>query len=143
MAVSDENCSVPRPEGLSPLTLAFMGDAVYEQLVRRELICQSGSMPAHALHNRAVELVRCSAQARAYRYLTGSGILDEKEEAVLRRGRNNSSAKCPKNADYMDYRMATGVEALFGYLFLAGEGERLEELFRKILQETCKGDDGE
>ena len=67
----------------------------------------------------------------------------EKEEAVLRRGRNNSSAKCPKNADYMDYRMATGVEALFGYLFLAGEGERLEELFRKILQETCKGDDGE
>ena len=99
MAVSDEKCSVPRPEGLSPLTLAFMGDAVYEQLVRRELICQSGSMPAHALHNRAVELVRCSAQARAYRYLTGSGILDETEEAVLRRGRNNSSAKCPKNAD--------------------------------------------
>ena len=141
--MSDEKCSVPRPEGLSPLTLAFMGDAVYEQLVRRELICQSGSMPAHALHNRAVELVRCSAQARAYRYLTGSGILDEKEEAVLRRGRNNSSAKCPKNADYMDYRMATGVEALFGYLFLAGEGERLEELFRKILQETCKGEDGQ
>ena len=119
-----------------------MGDAAYEILVRRELICQNGSMPAHALHEKAVELVRCSSQAKAYRFLADSGILDETEATVMKRGRNNSSVKCPKNADLMEYRMATGIEALFGYLFLSGKQERMEELFRRILQETCltKGD---
>jgi ribonuclease-3 family protein len=134
--MTDEIQSLQRPEILSPLTLAFMGDAVYELFVRRELICQNGSMPAHVLHEKAVELVRCSAQAKAYCFLSDSGLLDETEAAVLRRGRNNSSVKCPKNADLMEYRRATGVEALFGYLFLAGRQERLEELFHRILQEA-------
>jgi len=136
-AMTGESQTVQRPEGLSPLTLAFMGDAVYELFVRQELICRNGSMPAHALHEKAVELVRCSSQAKAYHFLAGSGILDEIETAVLRRGRNNSSVKCPKNANLMEYRMATGVEALFGYLFLAGKQERMSELFHKILQEAC------
>ncbi len=132
--MTEETQIIQRPQGLSPLTLAFMGDAVYEVFVRRELIRQSGSMPAHALHERAVELVRCSAQAKAYLFLNDSGLLEETEADVLRRGRNNSSVKCPKNANLMDYRMATGVEALFGYLFLAGKQGRMEELFRMILE---------
>ena len=123
--------SMEHPERLSPLTLAFMGDAVYELLVRRQLTIQ-GSMPAHALHQKAVELVRCSAQARAYRLL--GGILTEKELSILKRGRNSSSTKCPKHADPIEYRMATGVEALFGYLFLNGEEKRIQELFRNILE---------
>ena len=120
------------PQQLSPLTLAFMGDAVYELLVRQQLTMQ-GSMPANALHKLAVELVRCSAQARAYRLL--EGVLTEKELAILKRGRNSSSTKCPKNADPIEYRMATGVAALFGYLFLSGDEKRIRELFRMILAE--------
>lgn len=123
------------PERLSPLTLAFMGDAVYELLVRQELTMK-GSMPVNALHKLAVELVRCSAQARAYRLL--EGILSEKELAILKRGRNSSSTKCPKHADPIEYRMATGVEALFGYLFLNGEEKRIRELFRLILEQEEK-----
>lgn len=137
-----EEAIIQRPGGLNPLTLAFMGDAVYEIIVRRELIRKYGSMPAHTLHEKAVELVRCSAQAKAYHMLTQEGCLTEDESDILRRGRNNSSVKCPKNADLMEYRMATGLEALFGYLFLAGRQERIEELFRRILEaaETPEGD---
>ena len=121
------------PGRLSPLTLAFMGDAVYELLVRQQLTMQ-GSMPANALHKLAVEMVRCSAQAKAYRLLEEK--LSEQELAILKRGRNSSSTKCPKNADPIEYRMATGVEALFGYLFLNGEEQRIRELFRLILEDT-------
>ena len=121
------------PGRLSPLTLAFMGDAVYELLVRQQLTMQ-GSMPANALHKLAVEMVRCSAQAKAYRLLEEK--LTEQELAILKRGRNSSSTKCPKNADPIEYRMATGVEALFGYLFLNGEEQRIRELFRLILEDT-------
>lgn len=126
------SAQMEHPGRLSPLTLAFMGDAVYELLVRQQLTMQ-GSMPANALHKLAVELVRCSAQARAYRLLEDK--LTEQELAILKRGRNSSSTKCPKNADPIEYRMATGVEALFGYLFLNGEEKRIRELFRMILAE--------
>jgi len=128
------SAKMEHPGRLSPLTLAFMGDAVYELLVRQQLTMQ-GSMPANALHKLAVELVRCSAQARAYRLLEDK--LTEQELAVLKRGRNSSSTKCPKHADPIEYRMATGVEALFGYLFLNGEEKRIRELFRMILAEEA------
>ncbi len=123
------------PQRLSPLTLAFLGDAVYELMVRHYLTMQ-GSMPAHLLHQKAVELVRCSAQAQAYRLLEEH--LHEDELAILKRGRNNSSVKSPKNADPIEYRMATGVEALFGYLFLSGEQKRLEQLFQMILSKEIQ-----
>ncbi|MDD2956133.1 MAG: ribonuclease III domain-containing protein [Oscillospiraceae bacterium] len=116
---------------MSPLTLAFVGDGVYELLVREHVVAAHGSMPAKKLHQQSVELVRASYQAAAYDLL--EPVLSEKEQEVLRRGRNANSASVPKHADLMDYRKATGVETLFGYLYLNGDISRVEELFRLAL----------
>ncbi len=124
---------------LSPLTLAFLGDGVYELLVRRTLIERHGSMPANKLHTLTVQLVRASAQAKVYDVLYDK--LSGQEQDILRRGRNANSTKCPKNADPGEYRKATGVEALFGYLYLRGEQGRIEELFERIYDEILRGDE--
>ncbi len=111
------------------MTLAFLGDGVYELFVR-EMLVKNGSMPAGKLHAKAVELVKASAQAKAYDALFDK--LNENEQAVIKRGRNANSTKCPKNANPADYRKATGIETLFGYLYLKGENERMLELFDMI-----------
>ncbi len=120
------------PKQMSPLTLAFLGDAVYE-LLMRERIVASGSMPPNKLHRRTVELVNASFQARAYDIVAGT--LSEEEADILRRGRNSSGVHPPKNADVQDYRKATGLEALIGYLYLAGDLERIHTLMEMILKE--------
>lgn len=117
---------------LSPLTLAFIGDAVYELLVRGQVLAR-GSAPVGKLHHRTVDFVRADAQAKAVRSI--QPVLTETEAAVLRRGRNANSAHIAKNADPADYRYATGLEALFGYLYLIGENQRLRELFTLIIRE--------
>ncbi len=122
-----------KPALLSPLTLAFIGDGVYELLVREHLAAK-GSMPAGKLHKMAVELVRASAQAGLYNKLEEENLLTEQEFAVMKRGRNNNSCHCPKNADPIEYRKATGIEALFGYLYLERQMARLDELFRLALE---------
>jgi len=114
---------------MSPLTLAFVGDVVYELLVRERLAAQ-GDRPVGKLHELAVAQVRASAQARAYRLL--EPVLDEEELSILKRGRNSSSVHPPKNANFQDYRKATGVETLFGFLYLKNRTARCEELFRLI-----------
>lgn len=116
---------------LSPLTLAFLGDGVYELFVR-EMLVKKGSMPAGKLHAKAVELVKAAAQAKAYDELFDS--LSEEEQNIIKRGRNANSTKCPKNANPAEYRKATGIETLFGYLYLKGENERMYELFGKICE---------
>ncbi|SDN40646.1 Mini-ribonuclease 3 [Acetanaerobacterium elongatum] len=133
MQLSIEEASNPKLK--SPLALAFLGDAVYELLVREHL-SQQGSMPAHALHVLAVRLVRASAQAHATELI--AGVLTEEETAILKRGRNANSTTVPKNANPADYRMATGLEALFGYLYLKGEQQRINELFKIIWQSYCE-----
>ncbi len=117
------------PKLYSPLTLAFVGDGVYELLVREKLVA-GGSMPPGKLHSMAVKKVRCSAQSAVYQFLLGK--LAPEEEDIMRRGRNATSGHLPKNADPIDYRQATGVEALFGYLYLKGQTERIYELFALI-----------
>lgn len=116
------------PKALSPSTLAFVGDAVYGLLVRRRLA--EINRPAGVLHKKSVELVNASAQAAAYEllreWLTGD------EEAVFRRGRNSHTSGTPKNATGKEYQTATGLEALFGYLYLLGDTDRLERLFDLI-----------
>ena len=119
------------PRQLSPLTLAFMGDAVYELMVRERLMAQ-GSMPVGKLHKKAVEYVRAGYQARGYDYL--EPLLTQEEADIMRRGRNNSAVHPPKNADMAEYRKATGVEALFGYLHLCGSTERQRELFSLLTE---------
>ena len=99
---------------------------MYGLLVREALLCK-GNCAAKRLHQKSVEQVRCEAQAaaagRLIKYLTAE------EEAILRRGRNAHPAHTPKNSSLADYHMATGVETLFGYLYLKGEIARLRELF--------------
>lgn len=117
---------------MSPLTLAFLGDGVYELFVREYLVSK-GSCPVKKLHSRAVELVRCEAQSKA---LSGDlwPLLTEEEQAVVLRGRNAHVGHVPKNAEVGDYHAATALEALFGYLYLKGETDRLRQLFAVILE---------
>ncbi len=114
---------------LSPVTLAFVGDGVFELLVRERLAAE-GTRPAHRLHSLAVKKVRASAQARAYHALLPA--LNEDETAVLKRGRNANTSRVPKSCAPEEYRKATGVEALFGYLYLRGDVGRLTDLFDLI-----------
>lgn len=115
-----------KPNELSPLTLAFIGDTVFDLLVRESLICQA-NRPANDLHNLAVQKVKASAQAGFVEKLLPH--LTEKEISVYKRGRNAKSGHLPKNASQSDYHMATGFESLIGYLYLSDEIERIKELF--------------
>ena len=117
------------PNELSPLTLAFIGDTVFDLLVREDIIC-GANRPANDLHNLAVKKVRASAQAEFAEKLMPN--LSEKEMSVFKRGRNAKSGHLPKNASQSDYHMATGFEALFGYLYLTGEIERIKELYTML-----------
>jgi len=114
------------PRELSTAALAFVGDAVYSLMVREQLVCTSRS-GADVLHKRAVGQVRCAAQSEAIKRVLD--MLTEEEHAVFNRGRNAHSSHVPKNAAVSDYRAATGVEALFGYIYMCGRIERLRELF--------------
>ncbi len=120
------------PQGLSPLPLAFVGDGVYELMVREYLVSQ-GNCPVKKLHSRKVELVRCQAQAQALSQLLWP-LLPEEERAVAQRGRNAHVGHVPKNAQVADYHGGTALEALFGWLYLKGELARLRELFTKVME---------
>ena len=115
----------------SPLTLAFMGDAVFELMARTLVVTQSNTAP-EKLHKRTTRLVKAEAQAAM-----GHGLWDElteEEQSVYRRGRNAQSYTHAKNASVSDYRHATGLEALFGYLYLTGRQERLRELMKRCVE---------
>lgn len=127
MRFFDMDCN---PSQLSPLTLAFVGDAVFDLFVRERLVCLA-NRPVNRLHSLAVSLVKASSQARAAKKL--SEILSEKELSVLKRGRNAHTNHKAKNASESDYHYATGLEALFGFLYLSGESDRLRELFELTL----------
>ncbi len=115
------------PKLLSPLVLAFLGDAVYEMCARQKIV-NEGNCPVNSMHHKTVGLVCAKAQSAAFEKL--SSHLTEEEMAIYKRGRNAHSASTPKNTDPADYRRATGVEALFGYLYLQGNAARIQELFR-------------
>ena len=115
------------PREYSSLALAHIGDAIFEVLVRLTVLTD-GNMPVNRLHKRARDIVSAKAQAEFYYRIREK--LSEEEADVFRRGRNAKSFTVPKNANLMDYRHATGLEALFGYLYLKGEKARVVELFR-------------
>ncbi|WP_313525127.1 Mini-ribonuclease 3 [Anaerotignum sp.] len=123
------------PRGLSPLGLAYIGDAVYEMFVRLTVLTD-GNAPVNRLHKKARDLVNAKAQAQMYFRIAEE--LTEEEAAVFRRGRNAKSFTTPKNADLMDYRHATGLEALIGYLYLKGEKERAISLFSLGMTDIIK-----
>lgn len=116
-------------QGYSPNVLAFYGDSVYEEMVRR-LVVTTHQTNAGKMHDMAVERVRASYQSEAVNVL--EPLLTEREADIMRRGRNAGGISVPKSAKPSEYRRATGLEALFGYLALTGQQERLEELFGAI-----------
>lgn len=120
------------PNQFSPLVLAYIGDAIYEVYVRGRVLAEHEDMPAYKLHRMTTEYVRAHAQSRSM--LAVEPLLNEREEAVYKRGRNAKSATVPKNADLTEYRRATGFEALVGWLHLGNEEERLEEIMRTAFE---------
>lgn len=114
----------------SPLTLAFLGDSIYDTLVREKLLKQA-NMPVSKLHSMKVKLVCAEYQSKAYDIV--SDIIDEKELSILKRGRNATGNTIPKHADAVEYRKATALECLFGYLSITGRNKRVKELFEIIM----------
>ena len=115
----------------SPLALAYIGDAVYEVLIRTRVMNQ-GNMQVSKMHKRSAELVRAPTQAVIIKLLLEE--LSQEEMAVYKRGRNARSATMAKHATMTEYRMATGFEALVGYLYLEGCHDRLLELIHDGLE---------
>lgn len=129
----------------SPLTLAFIGDDVYD-LVIRTIVVENGNAPANKLHKRASSIVKAEAQKASMEKILPE--LNEEELAVYKRGRNAKSYTKAKNASVGDYRIATGFEALMGFLYLTGQNERLLTLIKKGLEsherekERYRGNEG-
>lgn len=115
-----------KPSQFSPLSLAYIGDGVYELFVRTKVIEQHENLPASKLHKKTVQYVKAHSQANSIDAMLP--YLTDDETAVYKRGRNSKSNTTPKNANMADYRKATGFEALIGFMYLSGENERLNEL---------------
>ena len=106
------------------LTLAFLGDSVFEILVRQKIIL-NGDMKIDKLHDMKVEIVCATFQAKAIKYIVDNDMLSEEELSIFKRGKN-SKCHAPKSTNIIDYRLATGLESLFGYLYLIGNEKRIE-----------------
>ncbi|SEN34260.1 ribonuclease-3 family protein [Paenisporosarcina quisquiliarum] len=122
-----ENLTLSDVKQLNSLALAYMGDAVFEQVVREHLI-RSGRVRPNILHKEATNYVSAKAQATIVKEMLDKGFLSEDEQAVLRRGRNAKSGSVPKNTDVITYHHSTAFEAVIGSLYLSGQTERLQEV---------------
>lgn len=116
-------------EQYSPLVLAYMGDAVYELYVRKMLV-KRANMQVDKLHKSAIKIVRAEAQCEAFKKIEDK--LTEQEIAVYKRGRNAKSS-VPKHSSVIEYRIATGLEALIGYIYMSGDQNRLDYIMNLIL----------
>lgn len=117
---------------LNPLQLALIGDAVYEVFIRNYILIQNTGLSAHKIHVKAIEYVKAHAQSEIINGLIS--VLTDDEQYIYKRGRNAKSGTVPKNADVVEYRAATGFEALVGYLYLTNQKERLSEVLMKALE---------
>ena len=110
----------------APLDLAYIGDAVYEIIIRERVVKRAGSRPVNKLHRETIKYVNAAAQSALILELLPR--LTPEEMRIYKRGRNAVSHTVPKNQDVADYRRATGFEALIGWLYLGGNHERIMEL---------------
>lgn len=124
--------SVQEVNQIGMLSLAHVGDAVYELLVRSRL-CMENRTAVTQLHRMTVSQVNAAAQAQAAEKIFP--VLTDEERSVYKRGRNAKVNSVPHHAEIAQYHAATGLEALFGWLYLLGRRERLEELFARITEE--------
>ena len=120
-------------DAVSNLGLAHIGDGVWELLVRSWCVCRGGQATNRGLHAETVRHVSAAAQAAAMEKLLPR--LMEEEQTVYRRGRNSHVNSVPKNADVGQYHAATGLECLFGWLYLRGEHGRINELFAAAMED--------
>ena len=117
---------------LNPLQLALIGDGVYELFIRNSILSNNLELSAHKIHVKAIGYVKAKSQSTIMHEI--EEFLTEDESYIYKRGRNAKSATVPRNADVRDYRMATGFEALVGYLYLIGNTERLDFIFNYALK---------
>ncbi len=132
MSDFDLSFNFQKAESYSPLALAYIGDAVFELFVRSKLL-EKGNLQVNKLNKMATNVVKAESQAKMYHKILDG--LSEEELGVIKRGRNAKTNTSAKNASMNDYKHATGVEALFGYLYLKGEDRRLMELFEKCMED--------
>ena len=119
------------------LALAYLGDAIYEVYIRTFLL-QKGIQKVNELKRQAKQFVSAKGQAGVLKELLDQQLLTEQEIDVVKRARNHKSHKSPKNTDIVTYKQSTGLEALFGYLFLTHQTERINELMNRIVgEEIC------
>ncbi len=126
------NLSKAEIDAISNLGLAHMGDCVYEILCRAYL-CANGGKTVDRLHRETIRMVKATTQAKFAEKMLP--LLSEEELAYYRRGKNSHVHAVPKSATPAEYAKATGVEALFGYLFLSGQKERANEIFNLVMEE--------
>ena len=120
------------PRTYSPLVLAYIGDAVYELLIRTKVI-NHGSMQVNKMHKKSASLVKAETQANIIKAIQDD--LTEEELAVFRRGRNAQVHSIPSHASRAQYSTATALEALFGWLYLGGQRQRASDLFDVMMEE--------
>lgn len=120
------------PKQLSPLNLAFIGDCIYEIMVR-EMLVTDANRPVNDLHRESVKYVSAKAQTVAFHKI--EDVLTEDEMAIFKRGRNAKVGHNPKSASQSEYHIATGIEALFGYLYLTESTDRIKQLFKIICED--------
>ena len=129
----EEFLKIDRPKGevelMSPLTWAYIGDAVYELYIRNKLINETNLKP-HKLHIEAIKYVKAKSQAEKLNEIYESLIDEEKD--IVRRGRNTQNHHLPKNSNVQEYMYATAFEALIGYLYLTKQHTRLKEILDKV-----------
>lgn len=117
---------------INVITLAYLGDAVYETYVREYLI-RNGIAKVEELQNEAIKYVSAKSQCKILTYLVDNNLLTDMELDIVKRGRNYKRASHPKNTDIITYKMSSGFEAMIGYLYLNGDKGRLDEIMNYIL----------
>ncbi len=123
MEIFNCNKKIEEVNQMSPLTWAYIGDAVYELYIRKNLVCDTNLKP-HKLHIESIKYVKAQAQAELLKSIEKD--LTEEELEIVKRGRNTKNHHIAKNASVQDYMYATAFEALIGYLYLTGNEERLK-----------------
>lgn len=122
---------------INSLALAYLGDSIYEVYIRFSLISQ-GICKVNMLQEQAKKYVSAKGQAYILKQLLEQNVFSDEELSIIKRARNHKSHKSPKNTDVVTYKLSTGLEALFGYLFLENRKDRLNELMKLILgDEIC------
>lgn len=116
---------------MSPLVWAYMGDAVYEKFIR-EYVIRQGLCKNGLLHKKSIKYVSAKGQSQILKEI--EDFLTDEEKDIVRRGRNSNPHSTAKNADIVEYKYATGFEALIGWLYLNEKKERLEEILKKCVE---------